>query len=129
MTRRRYRYAEWSTALELYHSVGPGEAARRLGIPRVTVSQWARRSRLRSGGECCFGSAKTAAATAAAAAMRAVARQQRIDPAAERRHLDEATRLLAALDRVTDARSYLRVVLRLGEAVDDARVARGGVRG
>ena len=129
MRNRPYSFALRRAALDLYHAVGPGEAGRRLGIPRVTVSQWARRSRLRRGGEPCDGSAKTAAASAAAAAKRAASRRRWINPSAERRHLAEAGRLLDSMDHVRDAQTYMRMALLVGREMDAARVARGMPRG
>ncbi len=129
MRNGRYSLVMRRAAVDLYVRVGPAEAGRRLGVAPGTVAQWARRARLSRGGEYSDGSAGTAAATAAAAAKRAVARRGRIDAAAELRHLDEAFLLLAALDAARDARSYLRLVRRVGHEVDAARVARGGVRG
>lgn len=42
--RRSYTDEEKTEALALYREHGAGEAARRTGIPRVNISQWARRA-------------------------------------------------------------------------------------
>ena len=81
-----YPEAMKAEALRLYAEVGPSEAARRTGIPKTTISGWARKSGLRTDA-----SAKTRAATEAAAARNGERREairakflERIDRALDR---------------------------------------------
>lgn len=63
MAKARYTEKQKDEALELYKTVGPGEASRQTGIPRATISKWAQRSRV-----TVARSQKTEAATKAAVA-------------------------------------------------------------
>jgi DNA-binding transcriptional MerR regulator len=47
--RSRHTYATWAKALDSYRDVGLAEAASRTGVPRRTISRWARESGLRCG--------------------------------------------------------------------------------
>lgn len=74
MPRRSYTDAEKATAIALYESEGPSAVQHQLGIPKATVSDWARANGVRT-----FGTERTEAATAAHEAAWAERRARMVD--------------------------------------------------
>jgi transposase-like protein len=86
--KRTYTDEQRQEALRLYKEVGPGEAARQLGIPGKTISSWAKR-------ECIQSDAP--AKMAAAIDMARLTREERREQLREKM-LDKALDLLGRMD-------------------------------
>lgn len=82
MGRRSYTADEKAAALDLYATEGPSAVQTKLGIPKATVSDWARANNVRT-----FGTERTQAATAAHEARWAERRALMVDEIGHVAHL------------------------------------------